>query len=217
MRALLAPTSRARFLSESSSVPGTTQSTNFPPSSATTSVFAMASSGQPSASAANSAPFSLCAYSRASCAIFFCCSTRSACLIDMGRTYHRGLPYAPPRVARRTVALRLLLILGSLLVALLGAELALRLRGLPEEEAASAEQQLERSAHTPLAPTGDRFTLLGLVRPSPVPDIVYELKPSQQGVFKGQPVRINNLGMRGADTSEAKPAARCGSPASATR
>ena len=98
-----------------------------------------------------------------------------------------------------------MLILGSLLVAVAGAELALRLRGLPAEDAASAEQQLERSANTPLAPTGDRFTLIGLVKPSPVPEIVYELKPNQQGIFKGSLVRINNLGMRGSDTTEAKP------------
>ena len=108
-------------------------------------------------------------------------------------------------MARRTVVLRFALILGSVLVAILGAELVLRLRGLPDEDAGSAERQLERSANTPLAPTSDRFTLAGLVRPSKVPEIVYELKPNQQGIFKGSPVRINNLGMRGPDTTEAKP------------
>lgn len=110
------------------------------------------------------------------------------------------------RMATSRILLRLGLMSVSLVVALAAGELILRWRALPAEHPESIEQQLERSARTPLGAAEGRFTLLGLVRPSPVADIVYELKPNQQGVFKGQPVRINNLGMRGPDVTVEKPA-----------
>lgn len=117
----------------------------------------------------------------------------------------RGVQYDFARGSMRSLLLRSGLVVASLGVALVGAEAVLRLRALPPEDAGSAESQLERSARTPLAAAGGRFTLLGLVRPSPVPEIIYELKPDQQGVFKGRPVRVNHLGMRGAETTVVKP------------
>ncbi len=100
---------------------------------------------------------------------------------------------------------RLAMVLISVALALAAGEALLRLRALPAEHPESAEQALERSASTPLGNGNGKFTLIGLVRPSPFPDIVYELKPNQQGRFRGKPVRINNLGQRGHDTTVEKP------------
>lgn len=98
--------------------------------------------------------------------------------------------------------LRWLLLLLSTLAALGVAELGLRIaagRRGGEESEADLRRRLEasRTAALPAGTTG-RYSLLGLVQPSPFPDLVYELKPHLSGTFRGRPLRTNSWGMRGA-------------------
>lgn len=47
--------------------------------------------------------------------------------------------------------------------------------------------------------------LLGLVQASDYEDIVYELKPRLEGIFKGKPLRVNSHGFRGPEVPVRKP------------
>lgn len=92
---------------------------------------------------------------------------------------------------------------GSAIVALIAAEMALRLhdrsRGADDPAAA-----LVASAKAPLA-EGREPSLLGLIRPSRWEDIVYELKPGLQGRFRNATLAINSHGFRGREVTVAKP------------
>ena len=112
------------------------------------------------------------------------------------------LPRLP---TRRRLLLRALLVALSLLAALATAELALRLRERTPPPAGDLDQQLRRSEAARLDGRRARTSLLGLVRPSAHPDLVYELKPALAGTFRGKPLRTNRHGMRGPEVAREKP------------
>lgn len=98
---------------------------------------------------------------------------------------------------------RLVISLSSLLVTLALAEVGLRIafRG---DSPAEVREKLRRSERASLNEAGGQFSLIGLVRPSPFPDIIYELKPSLSGTFRNRPLRINALGLRGREVERRK-------------
>ena len=107
----------------------------------------------------------------------------------------------------RTRIYRLILIGISALLALVVAEVGLRYHyTLPRERAEDLARKLARSERLPLAAAEARFSLLGLVRASADRDVVYELKPNLTGTFRGRPVHTNAFGLRGHETTLAKPA-----------
>jgi len=99
---------------------------------------------------------------------------------------------------------RLALLALSIALALVLAEIGLRLWF----RAHGGDQDF----HTALlrargASTRGAFTLIQLVQASPVPDIVYELRPGLEGTFRGQSVRTTANGVRGdRDVALEKPA-----------
>jgi lysophospholipase L1-like esterase len=99
---------------------------------------------------------------------------------------------------------RLLVSLFSLLAALAVAEVGLRIafRG---DSPAEVREKLLRSERASLNEANGQFSLIGLVRPSPFADIIYELKPSLSGTFRNRPLHINSLGLRGREVERAKP------------
>jgi hypothetical protein len=106
----------------------------------------------------------------------------------------------------RTRTYRLILIGFSALLALAVAEVGLRYHyTLPGERPQDLALELARSERLPLAAADARFSLLGLVRASADRDVVYELKPNLTGTFRGQPVHTNSFGLRGHETTLAKP------------
>ena len=107
----------------------------------------------------------------------------------------------------RTLVGRLLLVLLSALVGVVVAEVGLRVwTGLSLRSGQGLEDALERSAATSPNPNADTTSLRGLVRASSSSDLVFELKPGLDGLFKGVGVRTNSHGMRGREFSVAKPA-----------
>jgi len=64
---------------------------------------------------------------------------------------------------------------------------------------------LETSLATDITEIGDSNSLRGLVQPSSVPDMVFELKPNMRGRFLGKGLRTNSFGMRGPETTIKKP------------
>lgn len=111
---------------------------------------------------------------------------------------------APPGVSLRARRWRLLS--GSLLLSLLALEILLRVHELvAASEGQPLDVLLERSAAVAPAAGVRARSLRGLVRASADADVVYELKPGLEAVFKGRPLRVNALGLRGGDVTEAKP------------
>lgn len=107
----------------------------------------------------------------------------------------------------RELAVRLLLVVVSSAGTLLFAEGALRLHAAATA-AGSLDDQLEASRRSGLEAAGEsRFSLRGLVQPSPHPDVVYELKPGLHGTFRGRRLATNSHGMRDCEHTVAKPAA----------
>jgi hypothetical protein len=103
-------------------------------------------------------------------------------------------------------AYRLILIGISTLLALALAELGLRYHyTLPKESPDELKRKLEQSARLPPAAAETKFSLMGLVRASADKDLVYELKPNVTGTFRGRPVHTNAFGLRGHETTLAKP------------
>jgi lysophospholipase L1-like esterase len=98
-----------------------------------------------------------------------------------------------------------LLAMAGIVLALILAEAGFRVfawaRGMRAGDLAT---QLARSADRPLE-SGDRFSMSGLVRPSPHGDVVYELKPGTRGIFQRQPLHINSRGLRDREYSLRKP------------
>ena len=100
---------------------------------------------------------------------------------------------------------RLLLVVTSVVVTLLVGEVAVRLY----ETAASTTgsemaKQLEHSAHVAPDQSFGRRSLVGLVRASSDPELVYELKPGLVGTFLGAPFAFNAQGLRDRDYALAK-------------
>jgi len=103
----------------------------------------------------------------------------------------------------RKLVQRLALLLLSLFVALLLAEAGVRLWFRAHGGESDFHSALLRARG---APTRGAFTLIQLVQASPVPDVVYELRPGLEGTFRNQTVRTNGLGLRGPDVTREKPA-----------
>jgi len=99
------------------------------------------------------------------------------------------------------------LALCGILFALASGEAAYRLylSFTLERSPADLHAALEQSVTTDLTEIGDSSSLRGLVQPSSVPDMVFELKPNLRGRFLGKGLRTNNFGMRGPDTTLEKP------------
>jgi hypothetical protein len=70
---------------------------------------------------------------------------------------------------------------------------------------AGVDAALEESRRRDLPSDPETASLLGLVRPSSNPSVVYELKPGLDGSFLGCPVRTNRFGMRGPEIEREKP------------
>lgn len=109
------------------------------------------------------------------------------------------------RAAMRTFLPRALLVAASAFVALGVVEVALRLGEPTPPAAGDLEAQLSRSAGTALGEGATPNSLMGLVRASPFPDVVYELKPGLSGTFRGNPLRVNAHGLRGPEVTLEKP------------
>jgi hypothetical protein len=107
---------------------------------------------------------------------------------------------AEPRRWRR----RLLLLAGSFVVALLLAEIAVRIgRAILDPARLSASQLREHVAATP--PPGTAVRLGHMLRAAQNPDIVFELVPLLDVQFQGVHVVINADGFRGPLRPKAKP------------
>jgi len=107
-------------------------------------------------------------------------------------------------MANRRLIPRLALIALSVILALVLGEVGLRMWFRARGDQGDLRSALWRARR---APAHGVFTLVQLVQASSVPDIVYELRPGLEGTFRGQPVRTNAHGMRGArDFSPRKPA-----------
>jgi hypothetical protein len=106
----------------------------------------------------------------------------------------------------RTLLPRIILIGVSSLLAIAVAEVGLRYHyRVPDVTPEDLKRQLaESEQRTRIAE--QPFNLMGLVKASAYPDIVYDLKPNLSGTFRGQHVRTNAFGMRGPDVTQAKPA-----------
>lgn len=105
-----------------------------------------------------------------------------------------------------TPGAKLLLLSLSVLVAVLASEASLRAwlawRGRDVQDLA---QGLRRSAGAGLDEAGGRYSLFGLVEASPYPDVVYQLKPDLDGLFRDRPVRTSSHAFRGPEVPVAKP------------
>lgn len=101
----------------------------------------------------------------------------------------------------------LLLIAVSTGGTLVAAELGLRLyywtRGVGRGD---VRELLLRSQNAELQELVGSGGLYGLLRPSPIPDAVYELKPHLAGTFRGQSLETNRWGLRGPQVTKRKPA-----------
>jgi lysophospholipase L1-like esterase len=105
---------------------------------------------------------------------------------------------------RRTLA-RLVLAVVATLAAAGAVEVALRLRERAPPAPTDLAEQLRRSAASDVAAAGSPTSLMGLVQPSPFPDVVYELKPNLVARFLDKPIRTNAFGMRGRELTRDKP------------
>jgi len=91
--------------------------------------------------------------------------------------------------------LNLALLLGSVLVIVVGLEIAVRIVN------AFDNNYLDELVNFQHARTGRDLTLADLIRPVEDDLIVYELRPEIQGRFLGREVSINSHGMRGPERS----------------
>jgi lysophospholipase L1-like esterase len=106
-------------------------------------------------------------------------------------------------MAARKHVQRLALLALSILLTLAVAEVGLRL-WFRARDPGDFQAALRRARG---APARGAFTLVQLVQASPVPDIVYELRPGLAGTFRGQAVRTDRHGLRGGrDATPEKPA-----------
>jgi len=114
----------------------------------------------------------------------------------------------PPIDPRRRAVFRGAAILLSLVLGLVVTELALRIwKPRPERRFGTVEEALEYSEKTAPDPDpGGDTSLKGLLRRSDVDDLVFELKPNLDCVYKGEPLRTNSLGYRDDEWTAAKPA-----------
>ncbi len=116
-----------------------------------------------------------------------------------GRRSAGGAVGGRPR--RRRAAVRLALVAGSTLLALVVAEVGLRAwfwsRGVGRSD---LFELLRRSQQEPVRGL-EAVSVYGIVQPSPHPEIVYELRPQVEGTFRGRPYRTNAFGLRGPEVA----------------
>jgi hypothetical protein len=101
----------------------------------------------------------------------------------------------------RTAALRAIVVAGSVILALLLLEIAMRVVSYAREDRRPLE---ERLADGRADGTVRMYSLGDLVQPSEHPGIVYELKSNLRGVFQGQPMATNSRGLRDSEYDYAK-------------
>ncbi len=110
----------------------------------------------------------------------------------------RGRTIPPPM---RRIVFRLLVVLATIAATLALAEGVLRLYIRAKgDDSGDVRSILAKSANTSVADNaehGGKFSLSGLVKASPFPDVVYELKPNVSGTFRGKSLRTNAQGLRG--------------------
>ncbi len=106
-------------------------------------------------------------------------------------------PVASPAPRRRT-SVKVLLVLGALLAALLAGEVACRIRAHLRNQG-SMEVAFSTRRHLQ---EGQRVALIDIIRMSDNPKIVFELKPGLAAVpFRGVPLTTNSLGFRGPEVA----------------
>jgi hypothetical protein len=110
-------------------------------------------------------------------------------------------PARVPAGRVRIVLARAALFVGVTVVLLVPLELVARARYAGRYDRLSQQDAELR----PLPGANEPVQLLDLVQPARWPDLVYELRPSQQARFQGVPYRSNSLGMRDAEVDPAKP------------
>jgi lysophospholipase L1-like esterase len=97
------------------------------------------------------------------------------------------------------------LMIGGMLIALIGTELALRLIVGTRQHQRELKSMLVRSQQTMPESGVANVSLRGLVQPSANDRLVYELKPRLRANFIGVPVEINQAGFRERDVPVKKP------------
>lgn len=114
-------------------------------------------------------------------------------------------------MAIRENLIRLGLVVFSSTFAILVAELAVRASIWQSgRRAGHLEDSLEQSSRTPLGKAEDHpYSLRGLVRASPLPDVVYELKPGLAGTFRGRRLETNSHGLRDREYAREKDEGTC--------
>jgi len=101
--------------------------------------------------------------------------------------------------SRGVYTARIGLALASIgLVFVLG-EIALRV------VAAFDREHIGRLLEPPPARSGEELRLADLLRPDPDPLVAFTLRPGVRGRFRGMPIRINRLGMRGPELGKPPP------------
>jgi arylsulfatase A-like enzyme len=122
-------------------------------------------------------------------------------------TLARRAPSAPtpaPPPSRRTGA-RVALVVGGVVLGLALAEAGLRVLDWARSLGPSdLERRLAESEAAAMGAAGN-FSLFGMVRASPYRDVVYELKPGLEGLFRNRPLTTNRWGMRGPEVERRKP------------
>lgn len=103
----------------------------------------------------------------------------------------------------RRVALRVVLALGTTVVALVAAEGAVRVVHYVREDRRPLDVQL-RSFRAQATSSMHDLDLGDIVQPSRDPGIVYELRPNVRGHFIGQPLLINSQGLHDYEYSRRK-------------
>jgi hypothetical protein len=105
-----------------------------------------------------------------------------------------------------SVAAKAVMVLVSTVTVLAAVEIGLRLHaGATDPARTGVDAALEESRRGDLPSDPETAGLLGLVRPSSNPSVIYELKPGLDGSFLGCPVRTNRFGMRGPEIERKKP------------
>jgi lysophospholipase L1-like esterase len=104
--------------------------------------------------------------------------------------------------AKRAVFAAIMLAVPITAALLLG-EAALRWLSPTPTSRDDLARGLAQSAATEVTTTDN---LRGLVEPDPAPEVIYRLKRQRRWIFRGAPVSTNALGLRGPETTLAKPA-----------
>lgn len=101
---------------------------------------------------------------------------------------------------------RLVLLSISIVIALVLAEIGVRIFLRSRQPHSEFAAQLQRSQQSGITnTTGPSLNISGLVQPSAYPDVVYELKPRISGTFQNKLIQTNSQGMRDQEYTVTKP------------